>query len=681
MSRGQLSPMMLNFTSGFLQNKGIVINQDFVEAVERYKSSGAAKVYSAILTTASELITARIDNSGTAMFITPETMNMLRFNGGNFFPLINNSIPLELYEKIGGPAIPPDSNFGLVDLILYQGRRNLGLGDYTKFVQIFGLVQAFVTTNNQFIESVNNVETVEQVFNGTTSLSTGGVDDTFPGMPPGQDETPLGLRIDEPEITINTLIDIDLESSKITGHMENFELALGKLGQLWDMQNLKLLGFPSTMLYQMNTVSGILPEFSSLLTDQGIDMNALRLRLFSKEPMPLSDEFKIYQAMTKIQGSALNQTKFLLDVKIDSVDTMADLLDPKKILPTVYSQLQIRVPVDSDKISNLLPVEQTKLIKIYRGKAVNSAELLPLFTDDALYRSLSKILPPDIALANRALSESLLQIKNIFSPKLPDFAKSLGTVETNKDLPEIQNQKTALFPEVADIIETGSNDQGTFSYFDLMGTSAGFPYAHLFDAASIISERLAKTTYLRPLINKNNGIFTVMQNAINGDYVVLEEVTDEAEGTLGTYYIEKIVIPEGLPGAGEYESLNVALSTALIPIAEEAIGNIPKTATQDLKDFTDIETQIITHVLDELTNLENAGVDYEILGGGPRTSLLSFCSMLHNYGNDTGPGGAAIFLKRVASTDIYGEALLSSLREGRNIASLNNAGIAVDTQL
>ena len=64
------------------------------------------------------------------------------------------------------------------------------------------------------------------------------------------------------------------------------------------------------------------------------------------------------------------------------------------------------------------------------------------------------------------------------------------------------------------------------------------------------------------------------------------------------------------------------------------------------------------------------------------STALGLASQLHDIGLDVSTGGAAQFFENIANTStITGQAVIASMREGRNIAVLNAAGIQLDTQL
>jgi subtilisin family serine protease len=81
-------------------------------------------------------------------------------------------------------------------------------------------------------------------------------------------------------------------------------------------------------------------------------------------------------------------------------------------------------------------------------------------------------------------------------------------------------------------------------------------------------------------------------------------------------------------------------------------------------------------------NQVSAELDFANLQPNSKSSTMSFASSLHEYGLDESEGGASQYITAVAdSTTLGGQSILASLQEGRNLASLNDAGMQLDTQL
>ena len=77
-----------------------------------------------------------------------------------------------------------------------------------------------------------------------------------------------------------------------------------------------------------------------------------------------------------------------------------------------------------------------------------------------------------------------------------------------------------------------------------------------------------------------------------------------------------------------------------------------------------------------------AKVNFTDLVANSRSSIMSLGSNLHEIGKDIAPQGQAEFFTAIADTsNIYGQAIIASFREGRNLAALDNVGIGADTQI
>jgi hypothetical protein len=144
-----------------------------------------------------------------------------------------------------------------------------------------------------------------------------------------------------------------------------------------------------------------------------------------------------------------------------------------------------------------------------------------------------------------------------------------------------------------------------------------------------------------------------------------------------------ITIPTG-PAAGTYSSLDDAFSAGLIPAANSAIANIananPATVSSTNTTWTDITTELAREASNQQKALINFGTIYS--SQSSNSSGLSFASGLHQYGTEVEPGQANEVLTALANmSTLSGQCIIASLREGRNLAALQDANIDMDTQL
>ena len=283
------------------------------------------------------------------------------------------------------------------------------------------------------------------------------------------------------------------------------------------------------------------------------------------------------------------------------------------------------------------------------------------------YERLSKIIPADQALACKAMSVSLQQVKNIDTLSLPQLAAAFVNTVTTKDLDQINALTTAVPSEVAqfytDYYATGTGTGNTLVLTDLLGAAVGVTYI---DQLNNVVTTINSLNSLGALANLTT-IYTRMENTVNGVY--------------GNAVTGPVVIPAGY-GNGTYTNADVAFSTALISNAVVEIGNIVTAyPTQTTSLNTEFDT-MAQKIISETDNLTLATIDIAELTTDDRSPVMSFVESLPEYGVNKEENGPTWFLEQVADlTTLGGQAIVACLREGQNLAILNNVGIGVDTNI
>ena len=311
------------------------------------------------------------------------------------------------------------------------------------------------------------------------------------------------------------------------------------------------------------------------------------------------------------------------------------------------------------------------------------------------YNTLKKIIPPDQALANQALSRSLRQVKDIFKTDLVTLSTVVSQLESNKDLDLINNLATPL-PSVvntfiANTLATGTGPANTLTTNDVIGIAAGATVDSSLPVAANVIIQLDAVGALAPLTanggssgSVDNGVYTLMGYALIGAYSNAGNVEDITTIPNTNYYA----------GPQVFGNVDLAFNTAgtgLIFAANTIISNIA-TSYSNLADQSNEATNACASQLAlNVQNCTAAGIDIANvvsniananLIANSVSSVLGFTSQLHELGLDITEGGAAQFLESVANTEnLSGQAVVASMREGRNIALLNAVGIQLDTQL
>lgn len=302
------------------------------------------------------------------------------------------------------------------------------------------------------------------------------------------------------------------------------------------------------------------------------------------------------------------------------------------------------------------------------------------------YDRLKKIIPPDQALASQALSRSLRQVKKIFDTNLPDVAAAVSVLESNKDLDLITALEQPLPPAIANFwantFPTGTGSGNAITTNDVIGIAAG---ATVNDQLPVVTQVVSTLDSLGALdaLTANTGN---PASASNGIYTQMSYC-------LGNAYGNAPVIPATIYWAGgSFLDLDDAFGNGLIPAANSAISNIATNYSNLASQSNSATDAIANQLVVNQNNLVLAGVDVAnvVLGdfananivANQQSASLSLVNRLHDIGLDISEGGAAQFFDQVANTSaVTGQAVIASMREGRNIAVLNAVGITLDTQL
>lgn len=625
MSNGQYSSVMLIATDGLLQNQGLNVSGNLTVAITAYANTTAVSSYLGILSTAFANVGVGNDQITTGTFSSLQTL------AANNLPAITDAVPAANAASL----VIGNATTGFSGLVTTQANLILGNGDLSKFAQVYSLCQGYIAQNNPIINTVKNSTSLAPTFTNMDSVSTGGISD------------------------INRVLPA-------------FAADLQKLGQAWDLTRLTYYGFPSALLFQMAKAGGLLPELTAKLDAAGLPTEELNA-ILSGTSVTTRAEGIIYQVMLDTTGSTLDQVKIMLDVTTPNLTTMADLLNPVRSLPNSYQQLTIQAPTGGG------PVPVTiSLTNIYSGAATVNTVILPIFINDEAYTELAKIIPSDQALANRAIANSLGQVKNISQLTLPAFSTAVSAIETNTGLGNInaltQPVPTSVSSNLNSLLATGTGPNGTLTLFDFMGATAGVPYTAEFTAAANTINSMQAANSLYTLTNTTDGVYTVMKNTLNGDYTTVIDIGPPVDIT--------ITIPGGYPGAGTYANLDAAFSMGLLPAAANLVANVVTANQGNVTSLNSNFSNMAAQLSAETVNLTLAQVNLADITGNSRSSVMSLASNLQQIGKDVAPQGQAEFFTALANTqNIYGQAIVSSFREGRNIAALNDAGIGMDSQI
>ena len=381
---GTYTPLQLIAGAGLLQNQGISVPTSLTTAVSSYNS----------LPFVEDLMSTI--SLGLGFGLNAGVIASLKTLGNTTCPALGASIP-SAYAGVN-PLIPTTETGGFGNLITNNAVLYLGDGEVDRFCQAYQIVVGYRGTANELLQSA---------VNATTYLGP-----TFTSM-----------------------------NDLITGQFTSVNLALKCLGrdlaQLGNAVNLAKLddfGTPAAVLQQLSDegkiTSGTLSCVALKLAEYGLTESDIVLLCTpdSSPRTPSTNEFnslqkKAYQAMATIDAECLSYVLDVLGVVTPNIDTMADLLDLKKILPE--SWISLTVPSAGTGAGGggvVLLFNPDGSVNPAVQAALNSsvAIVLPAGCDE-----LAKIIPPDQAVTNKAFQAGLQNVGGISTTTLPRVATAL----------------------------------------------------------------------------------------------------------------------------------------------------------------------------------------------------------------------------------------------------------------
>lgn len=541
-------------------------------------------------------------------------------------------------------------------------------GDPQKLGTIFSAAQSYVTVANRFVNAAENgLDYLDKTFTNLDNTITAGLDGVsawFDGL--GTDIANWG----------NTVSWENLANLGSPGQLlANLEFS-GTLGPLYDKladitvdeKTAQELGFNIVTAGYRN-ITG--QQDGITLRDLGVDLNTLARQ---GADLPPSLQKQIYETLGDLNPTEVAQVKSILGNTVNAVRNGQDLLDPKKLLSRSY--LTATTPVRTASVG---------FRAIYENA---SGSVNPQLEN--LGQNLRGIIPDDLAVANAALSRSLLQVKGIQGTGTDRLAAAVTGLETLKDLPLLEDQTTYLDPAVAawwktffglDFgIQLGTGNLDTVILSDVIGYIAGYNSAQPLADNVVLLAQLQAAGALNEF-TRAGGIYEVIQEFSSGLY---GPTNTAAEGDPPAF---EIVIPATYFAAGTYGPTATAEAVfedvwidVLVPaIVLENVAIVQNNVSAQTVFANDITWQ--EQIGREQLNRVRIDLDISVVQRSVITAL-NLAESLPDIGKDTSFGGAAMWLERVVdATSLGGQATIAAMREGRNLERIADAGIQQDAPL
>ena len=287
----------------------------------------------------------------------------------------------------------------------------------------------------------------------------------------------------------------DLTTADISGVSLSFKLwgnDLIALGKSLDLSRINEFGLPSVLLKTLNSLGALTEAVKFALLLNNFSTSEISDILTPGYILSVAQENRIYSSFTIISGSDLDNIKIILNCSTPGIQTLADLLDLKRMFPNSYLSLtvpQYTLEANSSKIYDF----------IYTRGGANTR--IPNWGD-----YLVGILHEELQKTCGAFMMSMSQIKNIRSMGIEQFAQVVANLEvTNKDLNLINNPGTPGDPVLANqalaLSALGSGNNGTYRMCDFFGAVSGIPYTDYYSGAIPLINELA-TDNLRNVYEK-----------------------------------------------------------------------------------------------------------------------------------------------------------------------------------
>jgi hypothetical protein len=426
----------------------------------------------------------------------------------------------------------------------------------------------------------------------------------------------------------------DLISADITGvnlSTTSFGQDLISLGKALNLTYISKFGLPSALLKTLNINNAITQSLITALIAAELDISTINKMLHTDYSLSKEEERKTFNSFGYIVGKDLSDITTILNCKTQNLESLKDLLDPKKLFPRSYTSLT--VPIYN---TDFTETNSKTYYPIYSNGSINISIL-----NKNLGSYLDGIVPSYLWAPCYAFSVAMQQIPNISQIPIEKFAQVVLTIETTKDL-NINSTSvpvnTTLANTAKNSVAKGSGIYNTYTMGDFFGCMSGTPY----------------------------------------NYYTIESLINSIDTTsLEATYDNMILL---LSGVGPYD---VALSV-LITQANTDITNIntlySNLVSQVNSIFDKYGTQLTIEQnsrFDNLTPLFNE----QVTNNTPNLQI-SFVNTMSQFAIDTKPHMFAQTLESISDvTTDGGQSIVGLMREIRNKNRLDIAGIPLNNTI
>jgi hypothetical protein len=467
---------------------------------------------------------------------------------------------------------------------------------------------------------------------------------------------------------MNDLISADIAGVSLS--TVDFGTDLENLGKAIDLKQIETFGLPSNLLRTLSKNLAITSDLSLALLAAGLTSSEIANITGGVTPnLSKQKEQQIYGAFLIIQGENLAHILAPLQCKTSGFNSLADLLNLRKLFPISYASLTVPIynatpgPTNSKTYYLIYQDGGVNLaldapaIKSYVGtiipkgrppifeKTVSPANFVQLPTGFGSY--LDGIIPYDQSIAAGAFSYTMRQIRNIQVVDTEKFAKVAKGIENTEGLGLIAGTNKPTDQDAVDYaIEQqalGTGPYGTLTMSDFFGSMSGLPYPW-----KKIVQRIKEC--------QTTNLATIYSNL----YTTINSYTPP--GDLNT------------PVQAYIDQANAEIAAILTSMPMQA---------RYLNTYWDIlGTQLKIEQRTRYSYIPPVPVPKDLFLSSYLSAATTFVDSIPQMSQDTRPHMAAQTLEAVADlSDLGGQSIVGQMRQERNQIRLQKIGIELDNNI
>lgn len=450
------------------------------------------------------------------------------------------------------------------------------------------------------------------------------------------DSLTVGLtHLDGIYSNMNDLITGDITGVSISTFFWGQDLVAS--GRILDLQSIHNFGNPDNLLRTLAKNKAITPSFNIAIAASGISNTDIQ-NIINGVSATNNQQKLLYACYCLITGQDLKDILIPLNCRTKGLNTLADLLDLRKIFPNSYETLTFPQYNSEPRQTN----SKTYYL-LYNGAQVNKIPSLS-------YGSrLLGILPNDLAYACDAFSMSMRQIKNIQNIDIEKFSQVVMNLENVNDL-SVNGTSTPTNKEAIESalskIAYGSTTSGKFLTVDFFAsmTNLVYPWKVLKDCVDTLSQ--------------------------------LPEIS-ELEGYLNDLYTALGNNPSTFTSQNFSDNVQPIISNINI-----LVQNIFYSHTDTVAPIVDLYNRMGAMLAREQFIRKKAitgGIEYT---SSSTMDIYGFINSLATYSQETEPGETSVVIENITNTEtLGGQSLIGSMREARNSLRMGLMGGELDNRI